>query len=244
MLALASGQSFADTSVKSLENISQELVTVREEIAKLHDQINFEKSQYNDQVRSFANQKSDLEVKSSRADLNIKELERELVKLQELNKQQVGSYDQITPALKQSIALLKDTVSGSLPFKRQERLQALQDISHRLETNLVTPQKAANQLWAFVEDELILGRSSGIYNESLEINGETKLVKVLRVGKVAMFYKSPDEQYGVVKQTDGQWQQQTIDNDDQVRQLNELFDSYAKNIRNGLFTVPNFLPQS
>ena len=243
LLAVLAGQALAQEGLQSLENISEELVNIREDIGQLHDEINFEKSRYNDQVRAYSSQQSDLEVKNSRAALNIRELERELEKLREENQQKRAAYDQVTPVLEGAIAGLRETVSQSLPFKRQDRLDALDEIEHKLQTSLITPNKAANQLWAFVEDELILGRSSGLYNESIELGGEERLVKVLRIGKLAMFYKTQDNQYGLLHKVDDEWQQQSLDGQEEASQLDTLFDSFNKNIRNGLFKVPNYLPQ-
>jgi hypothetical protein len=41
----------------------------------------------------------------------------------------------------------------------------------------------------------------------------------------------------------GEWQQQSLDDEEAGGQLDRLFDSFNKNIRNGLFQVPNYLPQ-
>ena len=244
VMLVFSGNCVAETNIQSLENISQELVDIRQKISSLHDKINFKKDKFRDQLRSYSNQKSDLEVKLSRSDLNIKELQRELDKLKETNKTRFKSYDNVAPVLKAGIESLRESVKSSLPFKLKERLKALDDIEHRLETNIISPNKAANQLWAFVEDELMLGRSSGIYNESISINGEDKLVKVLRLGKIAMIYKTPDESYGVLRKQQNGWKQDIVSAGEHTRQLDNLFDSFNKNIRNGLFTIPNILPNS
>lgn len=243
LLIVLAGQVLADEALQSLENISEELVKIREDIGQLHDQINFEKSRYNDQVRAFSNQQSDLEVKNSRAALNIRELERELEKLREENREKRSTYDQVAPVLQGAIGELRNTVAQSLPFKRQDRLDALDEIQHKLQTNLITPNKAANQLWAFVEDELLLGRSSGLYNESISVGGEEKLVKVLRLGQLAMFYKTQDNEYGLMQKVSGEWQQRSLNGEEATTQLDHLFDSFKKNIRNGLFQLPNYLPQ-
>ena len=239
-----SSSSFAETNLKSLENISQELVDIRQQISNLHDKINFKKENFRDQLRSFANQKSDLEVKISRSDLNLKDLQRELNKLKEINQDKYKSYDELTPVIEKSISSLRASIKGSLPFKIKERLQALDDIEHRINSSIISPNKAANQLWAYVEDELMIGRSSGIYNESINIGGEDRLVKVLRIGKIAMLYKTPDEGYGVFRKQENKWVQVAIEGGDNTRQLDYLFDSFNKNIRNGLFTIPNILPNS
>lgn len=232
----------ASTDLQSLENISKELVDIRQQIANLHDEINYEKDSFNDRLRSYSNQKADLNVKISRADLNIKDLKRELDKLQTENKEKFAAFDEVSPVLSTVISSIRESLQTSVPFKREQRVQALNDIEHRLNTNIITPNKAADQLWAFVEDELVLGRSSGIYNETISVNGEEKLVKVLRLGKVAMFYKTSDEEYGLIKNEKGQWQQLSVASEADQRQLDNLFDSFNKNIRNGLFSVPNFLP--
>ena len=144
LLAILASQALAEKELRSLENLSEELVKIRQDISQLHDQISFEKSRYNDQVRAFANQKSDLEVKNSRAELNIKELERELDKLREENQQKRAAFDEATPVLETAIASLRESVVKSLPFKLQDRLEALHDIEHRLKTNLIRNYRTAN----------------------------------------------------------------------------------------------------
>jgi aspartyl-tRNA synthetase len=234
----------ASTGISSLENISQELVKVRQEIGALHTDINFEKERYRDQLRSYSSQKSDLDVRISRAELNLKDLQRELKKLAEQNMEKSQAQADVTPVLKQAIKTLRSSVSNSLPFKLKDRLKVIDEIEFRLDSNTISPNKAANQLWAFVEDELMLGKSNGIYNDIVVIGGQEKLVKVLRIGKIAMFYKTSDDVFGVTKLDQGKWQQTVLDDSDSVSQLEVLFDSFNKNIRNGQFVTPNFLPRS
>jgi hypothetical protein len=69
-------------------------------------------------------------------------------------------------------------------------------------------------------------------------------VKVLRIGKIAMFYKMHDGQFGVLQRNGEQWQQQTLEDSESITQLEQLFGSFIKNIRNGEFSLPNFLPRS
>jgi len=244
ILLFSSNAVVAESELRSLKNISQELVKIRQLIENLHSEISYEKEMYRDQMRSYANQKSDLEVRISRADLNIKDLERELHKLTDISRKKSQAQQDITPVLKLAIQNLRSSVSASLPFKLTQRLAALDEIEQRLDTHIVTPNKAANQLWAYVQDELMLGKSSGIYNDSLNIDGEEKLVKVLRIGKIAMFFKTHDGHYGVTKKTKGEWQQQMLTAAENITQLGQLFDSFNKNIRNGQFATPNFLPRS
>lgn len=248
-LLFAMSSSFAGSQVNSaelnsLKNISQELVKVRQQIETLHNDIGYEKASFKDQMRSYSNQKSDLDVRISRAELNIKDLQRELKKLTDINKKKNQLHDDVAPVLENSIDAIRVTVAASLPFKLQQRLNALDEIEHRFKSNIISPNKAINQLWAYVEDELMMGKSSGIYSDTMTINGRELLVKVLRIGKVSMFYKTPDAQFGVTKLQNGKWQQQMFEDSGNIAQLEQLFDSFSKNIRNGKFVMPNFLPRS
>lgn len=233
----------AETNVRSVENIARELGSLRQEIAVLHDQINAEQQVYADQMRSLANQKNDLEIKISRSDLNIAELQRELQLLKERQNEQSAPMTELVPVLNKALATLRDQVADSLPFRRQERLEAIDSLGSRLATQSISPNKAVNQLWAFVEDELTLGRSSGIYTETLELDGQPMLARVLRLGKVAMYFSTESGKRGVIRAQGDGWQQTAITDAEQIAQLDALFSSYAKNIRTGMFTVPNFLPR-
>ena len=244
LLLFSSSCFAADGETQSIENISQELVKIRQQIESLHNDINFKKESYQEQMRSYANEKSDLDVRISRSELNIKDLQRELKKLTDVRKEKNQAQTTITPVLKKAIENLRENIAVSLPFKREQRLKSLDEIEHRLDAFLISPNKGANQLWAFVEDELMLGKSSGIYNDTLNIEGQDKLVKVLRIGKIAMFYKTNDNHFGVVQKQGEQWRQHPFTDSDSVAQLEQLFTSFSKNIRNGQYVTPNFLPGS
>ncbi|MEA3513631.1 MAG: DUF3450 family protein [Campylobacterota bacterium] len=228
--------------VKNIKSISSELVKVREDIESLHSKISFEKLSYRDNLRAYSNQKSDLDTKISRSELRIKELQRDLDKITQENKEKSSSQKKLTPILKNSIKDIRETVKNSLPFKLENRLQSLKDIEHRLDTNIITPNKAVNQLWAFVEDEMMLGKSSGIYNDTIEINGNKQLVKVLKIGKIALFFKTTDEKYGMISKQNGKWEQQSINKEEDIANLAHLYDSFSKQIRTGKFTIKNILP--
>jgi len=244
LFAIVSKNVLAESEIQSLENISQELVKIRQQIETLHNKISFKKESYKDQMRSYSSQKSDLNVRISRAELNIKDLQRELKKLTDINKEKNRDQQKVLPILTVAIEQLRSSISNSLPFKLDQRIHALNEIEQHLVANIISPNKAANQLWAFVEDELMLGKSSGIYNDTLTVDGHEKLVKVLRIGKIAMFYKTQDGRYGVTKRRGDLWQQQMIEGSEDVAQMEYLFSSFSKNIRNGQFAIPNFLPKS
>jgi len=159
------------------------------------------------------------------------------------NKENSSTQKDIIPILENSIAMLEVTIKNSIPFKKLDRLKSLSDIKHRLTTAIITPNKAANQLWAFVEDELMLGKTSGLYSDTVIINGDKKLVKVLKIGKIAIFFKD-GEKYGLIKKENSSWVQSMITTAEDLKSTAKLFDSFTKNIRTGKFSIKNIIPKS
>lgn len=243
--ALAAPAGAASKDVASIDNIARELSAIRQEIGELHDQINSERQVFSDQMRSLANQKADLEIRISRQQLNLKDLNRELATLKESRRQQTTPDAQVVPVVLEEIAALRKQLDSSVPFRLEDRLDVLREIEKRLTSGAISSNKAINQLWAFVEDELTMGRSSGIHSETLDVNGAPTLARVLRLGKIAMFYTLEEGKYGLVRQelVSGSWQHEEISAGSDVALLDKLFDAYAKNIRTGLFVVPNLLPR-
>jgi len=228
--------------VENIKSVSQELVKVRQDIEELHSKITFKKDQFKDNMRSYSNQKSDLDIKISRNELKVQELQRDLKKLTEENKKNSSTQQEIVPILNSSIAMIQTTIKDSIPFKKEARLQALSDIQHRLNTGIVTPNKVVNQLWAFIEDEMMIGQSSGLYNDTVVINGDKKLVKVLKLGKIAIFFKD-GEQYGLIKKQNNRWTQEMITKPAELQDTAKLYDTFSKQIRTGKFTMTNIIPE-
>lgn len=243
LLLLIGVNAYAAQDVTTLENLSSELVEIRQEIESLHSEINRNKALYDDEVRALSSQKTDLEVRVGRQQLNIKELSGQLSDLQSQTSEQSESAEALVPTLNQAITELRATIKADLPFKQTERLLALEEIESRLHTQVISPNKAANQLWAFVEDELMLGKSSGLYNDVVVTDGQERLVKVLRLGKLASFYRANDGEYGVIRHGAEGWTNEALTQSSDQRLLDDLFESFNRNIREGVFTVPNFLPE-
>lgn len=231
------------SEVENIKNVSKELVKVRQEIGELHATLSYKKAEFSDQMRSYSNQKSDLDIKISRNELKVKELQRDLLKLQTENKEKSSTQKDIVPVLKNAIKELKLTIKDSIPFKKEDRLNALNDIENRLDANIITPNKVANQLWAFVEDEMMLGKTSGLYNDTVTIDGTKKLVKVLKIGKIALFYKD-GQNYGMIKKRNNSWINEKISTKEDIANTAALFDAFSKQIRTGKFTVKNIIPEA
>jgi len=192
-------------------------------------------------------QKTELEASQDREQTRIQQLETELAELRE-RAENAGADAQTLQAVALAIAAdLRNQVSRQLPFKRAERLQALQKVITELEAGVANPQRSINRLWAFVEDELRLSRENAIYSQTINVNGESMLVDVAKLGSIAMYFQTRDGDFGMAvppaaSQQSANWRWQVATDSDDRKQIAELFDSLRKQIRQGYFELPNALP--
>jgi hypothetical protein len=136
-------------------------------------------------------------------------------------------------------ARLEAAIASTLPFQRQQRREEVRKIRERFSGNLIDVEAAIAQLWAVVEDEIRLGRESGIYRQTLTVEGKEHLVEVARVGMAMLFFKTGDGRYGLLERQGNDWVPEVLTRKEESKMVATLFDSFRKQIRTGFFTVPN-----
>ena len=113
---------------------------------------------------------------------------------------------QITPLMLRMLEGLEQFVAADVPFlleERQERIAKLKSIMEK--PSISSAEKFRAVVEAFqIESEF--GRTIEAYKDSLELDGKTLVVDVLRVGRVSLLYQSVDgEQNGVWDQDKRSW---------------------------------------
>ena len=230
-----------------VNELAQRLIQLRGEVEDLQGEMDIEREEHKGRMAYLSAQKTELEASQDREQTRIQQLETELAELRE-RAENAGADAQTLQAVALTIAAdLRNQVSSQLPFKREERLQALQKVITELEAGVANPQRSINRLWAFVEDELRLSRENAIYSQTINVNGESMLVDVAKLGSIAMYFQTRDGDFGMAvppaaSQQSANWRWQVATDSDDRKQIAELFDSLRKQIRQGYFELPNALP--
>lgn len=234
---------FGSLNADSVTNLTEELIELRSEVEALHGELDEEKDTFKSKMKSLAIQKSELEANIRREETRIKQLKDNINKQRKMIAKNSEGSRKLIPMIVSAAEMLEKEVKASLPFKKQDRLNALNEIVTGVQASQFTPEKAANKLWAFYEDEIRLTKENGIFRQSVNLNGEERLVDVARVGMVAMFFKTSDEAYGYVGRENGDWAYVITEESDERDQIAGLFDAFKKQIRTGFFSIPNQLPK-
>lgn len=224
---------------QSLDNLAQELIRLRTDVEALHSELERKRENYRTELRSLATQKAELEASKRREELNIEQLEENLAEKRKAAKAAGVAGETLEPVLMAAIDSLRDRIRTGMPFKPKERLASLEEIETQVKSGSITPQRAVNRLWGFFEDELRLTRENGIYSQVINLGGDEILVDVARLGMALMYFRTKNEGYGLAVETGSGWKFERVSDAEDARRIETLFDSLAKQIRTGFFTLPN-----
>lgn len=224
----------------NLENLAKSLAKMRGEVETLQTQLDLEKEKHTSKMSALNSQLADLSVEERRQKLSIEKLQHSIGKLSENSKKAEQSGETLKPVL---LALLNDYrrhIQTGFPFKMEDRIKAIDDLENNITNHLIDPNKAVNQAWSLIEDEIRLSKENGIYQQTIPLNGEKVLVDIAKLGTVFLFFQTRDNQSGMARRAeDGSWKYELVDNTADMERIKNLFDSLKKQIRQGYFELPN-----
>lgn len=177
-----------------------------------------------------------------------RQLERQIARQEEIIAQIKQSIDEVTGLQTQVVPLMLKMIEGldqfvaqDKPFLTDERATRVANLRELMDRPDVTVAEQFNQVLRAYQIENEYGRTMDTYTQEIEIDGQTRTVDVLRVGRIALVYQSSDGE------ATGWWNPAT-------EQWEELDDEYTTPVRNGLkmarkqlttglFKVPVLAPQ-
>ncbi len=238
LTSVVSHRATADTS-----ELAARLAQLRGEVETLAQELSTKSTESKEAVRSLSRQRADLELELQREETRVQKLAATIAKRRAEIQAQKAKSDRHVPLFKESIVKVRSYVEGTLPFRREERLSALDKLDEQYKAGLLTAGRGLARLWSFVEDEFRMTRENGLYKQTVSVDGEERLAEVVRLGMVMMFYKTEADDTGRAVKRDGKWSFDAVDDPDGQRAILELFSSFKKQIRVGYFELPNALPQ-
>lgn len=125
---------------------------------------------------------------------------------------------QVTPLMLKMIDALEQFIELDMPFLLEERRQRVAFLRTLLERSDVTVAEKFRRLLEAYEIENDYGRTIEAYKGSLELDGASREVDFLRIGRIALLYETVDaEIYGMWDQKQKQWRPLPAEYRNQIR---------------------------
>lgn len=144
------------------------------------------------------------------------QLERQAINQQRMMKELEESIDNATvvergiaPLMADMLKGLQEFISLDLPFKRDERLQAVAEITANQESAKFSAAEKFRQILELYDIESGYSQTMETYRDLVDVDGSgaEKEVDVLRVGRIALMYQTKDKsQTGAWSKESNSWQ--------------------------------------
>lgn len=235
---LLSGTAGAADDQRATDKLVNEIIELRGQVDKLDSRLQQMKDEHKNRMSSLSREQGQLESEKERQQMQLKKLERQVAEEKEKLAEAGVGNEALKPVIADGIANLRDYVRTALPFKRAERLNALDEMENQLKGGSLPPPRVANRLWSFVADEIRLTEETGLYRQSITIDGGDKLVDVARLGMMHLYFRTDDGQAGFAVKENDSWQYRYARGANKDR-INNLLSSLRKQVRTGYFELPN-----
>jgi len=223
------------------ENIVDSIMKLRSDVEGLYSKIDENKENYKSQMKSLAMQVADSEAQIGRKETTLKltnlELEKSNTKLAKMG----SSSQNLEPLLMDALSKLEKLVKAGIPFKTQERLTSIAKIKSDLKMGNITQEKALSLVWASYDDAIRITKEIGLFKQEIEVEGETKMAQVAKLGSIMLYFATPDEKVGYVVKKDKSYSYKVEEDGGKAQKIVALFDALQKQIRTGYFSLPNAL---
>ncbi len=171
-------------------------------IADQTDGLLQEFKQVNKQIESLRVYNSQLERQVSSQKKMMSELEESIANATVIERG-------ITPLMISMLESLEDFIALDMPFKREQRLGAIEELSVNLDSARYSAAEKFRQILEVYDIESDYSQSLETYRAMIDINGNGTEVEVdvLRIGRVALAYQTKDKsQTGAWNKGSGSWQ--------------------------------------
>jgi hypothetical protein len=112
----------------------------------------------------------------------------------------------IQDTLNAVLGRLEDWVQRDLPFLKEEREGRIADLKKEIVRPDVTDAEKLRRLLGALQIEMDYGSSVEVTQEKIDIDDEVLFVDLLRVGRVSVFWRTPDgERCGEFDRGSGKW---------------------------------------
>lgn len=235
---------FAQTSSDALANLAARIAEKRSELESLSNELELTKTEYNEQLRSLATQQADVETQIKREELRLQQIRQDLENARESVEQNESVLEDVEPLLNQVIERTRQYVQRALPFQVEDRLSELDDLQRLVSEGNLRADTLLSRVWNAVDAEFRLTTDSGIYRQTIQLSGNEQLAEVAKLGMVLMYFRTLDGRYGyVVPVGEGEWRYELASTREEIQQIDNLFESLRRNLREGFFDLPNPLNQ-
>ncbi|GAB3312297.1 DUF3450 domain-containing protein [Haliea atlantica] len=194
-------------SLDSILEVGQEKNQAARESQQRIDRLADEARDLLADYKAVMKQVDGLKVYNNRLEKQIANQERRIADIEESINDVTVIQRQMTPLVIRMIDGLEQFVQLDVPFNLDERMERIEFLRSNVDRSDLTVAEKFRQVLEAYNIELQYGRGMETYSDTIEVNGVTRDVDFLRIGRVALVYQTTDgEESGVWNNETRSWE--------------------------------------
>ena len=192
LFALIVVQEGRGTDLDWIQKKVESTIDLRQETQKKEDTWAKKKAELIAKYRSLKKNRDYLIKVRNRTEKLLRAKKAKIEEIKRRMKESARIREELQLYLESVLTQLKDLIGRGLPFLLKERRERISSI----EETLSDPEKGAAEKYRRVMEALQIeaeyGRTVEAYQETIDLNGQKVLVDILRVGRLSLFFQTPD----------------------------------------------------
>jgi len=177
---------------KELADTVNKTVETQQQTQKQQEAWAEEKSDLGARYRSARAQVEYLEKKKAFEEKEVAELDKSIAELERRLVESVRLNDSLEDSLNAVMGHLENWVSRDIPFLVEERQARLASVRETIAKPSVTGAEKLRRVLEALQVEANYGNVADVSQEKLMVGDEEVFADVIRVGRVSVFWRSPD----------------------------------------------------
>jgi len=206
LLVLMASPAWAESEAERIKKKVTSTIEIRQDTQKREDEWVSEKTGLEAQYQSLMDrnkylQKHEIRTKETRNSqkAHILELERKLVESARLKEELSSNLDNV-------VEKLGEWIEHDLPFLPKERSDRLSSLKRMMADPGIQSGERFRRIMEGLQVETEYGGTVEVYQESIDLDGRPVLVDIFRLGRLSLFYQTPDgKQVGHYDRVEGKW---------------------------------------
>lgn len=169
----------------------------------------------------WASQKAALKTEYQSLKTRLKRLNKQKEKIKKILTLQRGRVEELKRKLIESARIrdelyshmdrwvmrLETWISQDLPFLPEERKKRLASIKEMMADPNIESAEKFRRVMEALQVETEYGGTVEVYQDTVELNGQSTLVNIFRLGRLTLFYQTPDRNdVGYYNRASGKWE--------------------------------------
>ena len=192
VLTLLMGPSVSATTLNDIYQVANQMNAAATRSQAKIDALNEETRQLLSDYKIVLKEIEGLRVYNRQLEKQIANQEREMAQLSTSIDEVTVIERQITPLMLRMIDGLEQFVNLDMPFLLKERLDRIDRLREMMDRADVAVSEKFSQVLRAYQIENEYGRTMETYGDTIDIGGVERNVDILKVGRVALVYQTPD----------------------------------------------------